>query len=79
MEEITRRSSKNAGDAGEYYVAYMLSRLGISAALTTSGTSAVDIIATINGSKALAFRLKALGKESAAAMDGRQAYACSIV
>ena len=39
MEEITRRSSKNAGDAGEYYVAYMLSRLGISSALTTSGTS----------------------------------------
>ncbi|BCH45751.1 Uncharacterised protein [Klebsiella quasipneumoniae] len=58
MEEITRRSSKNAGDAGEYYVAYMLSRLGISAALTTSGTSAVDIIATINGSKSISIQVK---------------------
>ncbi|WP_227661565.1 hypothetical protein [Klebsiella pneumoniae] len=56
VEDVTKRSSKNAVDAGEFYVAYMLSRLGISAALTTSGTSAVDIIATIDGSKALVFR-----------------------
>lgn len=58
MEEVTKRSSKNAGDAGEYYVAYMLSRLGISAALTTSGTSAVDIIATIDGSKSISIQVK---------------------
>ena len=58
VEEVTRRSSKDAGDAGEYYVAYMLSRLGISAALTTSGTSAVDIIATIDGSKSISIQVK---------------------
>lgn len=58
MEEITKRTSKNAGDAGEYYVAYILSRLGISAALTTSGTSAVDIIATVDGSKSICIQVK---------------------
>jgi len=58
MSEIIKRSSKNAGDAGEYYIAYMLSRLGISAALTTSGSSAVDIIATINGSKSISIQVK---------------------
>ncbi|EPY4135901.1 TPA: hypothetical protein NPN97_005220 [Klebsiella variicola subsp. variicola] len=58
MEDVTKRSSKNAGDAGEFYVAYMLSRLGISAALTTSGTSAVDIIATIDGSKSISIQVK---------------------
>jgi hypothetical protein len=58
VEEVTKRSCKNAGDAGEYYVAYMLSRLGISAALTTSGTSAVDIIATIDGSKSISIQVK---------------------
>ncbi|HCL6635651.1 TPA: hypothetical protein N2Q63_005337 [Citrobacter freundii] len=58
MTEVIRRSSKNAGDAGEYYIAYMLSRLGISAALTTSGTSAVDIIATVNGSKSISIQVK---------------------
>lgn len=58
MSEIVRRSSKNAGDAGEYFVAYMLSRQGISAALTTSGSSAVDIIATIDGSKSISIQVK---------------------
>lgn len=58
MKEIIKRSSKNAGDAGEYYIAYMLSRLGISAALTTSGSSAVDIIATIDGSKSISIQVK---------------------
>jgi len=58
MSEVVKRSSKNAGDAGEYYVAYMLSRLGISAALTTSGSSAVDIIATIDGSKSISIQVK---------------------
>ncbi|WP_318378831.1 hypothetical protein [Enterobacter sp.] len=58
MTEVIKRSSKNAGDAGEYYVAYMLSRLGISAALTTSGSSAIDIIATINGSKSISIQVK---------------------
>lgn len=58
MTEIVKRSAKNAGDAGEYYVAYMLSRLGISAALTTSGSSAVDIIATIDGSKSISIQVK---------------------
>lgn len=58
MSEIVKRSSKNAGDAGEYYVAYMLSRLGVSAALTTSGSSAVDIIATINGAKSISIQVK---------------------
>lgn len=58
MSEVIKRSSKNAGDAGEYFVAYMLSRLGISAALTTSGSSAVDIIATIDGSKSISIQVK---------------------
>ncbi|MBV4366276.1 hypothetical protein [Erwinia phyllosphaerae] len=58
MSEIAKRTSKNAGDAGEYYVAYMLSKLGISAALTTSGSSAVDIIATIDGSKSISIQVK---------------------
>ncbi|MEQ4674073.1 hypothetical protein ABN063_05865 [Providencia vermicola] len=58
-ELLEKRSSKNAGDAGEYYVAYMLSRLGISAALTTSGTSAVDIIATIDGTRSISIQVKA--------------------
>lgn len=58
MTEIVKRTSKNAGDAGEYYVAYMLSRMGISAALTTSGSSAVDIIATINSSKSISIQVK---------------------
>lgn len=58
MSEINKRSSKSAGDASEYYVAYMLSRLGISAALTTSGSSAVDIIATIDGSKSISIQVK---------------------
>lgn len=58
MAEIIKRTSKNAGDAGEYYVAYMLSRMGISAALTTSGSSAVDIIATIDGSKSISIQVK---------------------
>lgn len=58
MTEVIKRSSKNAGDAGEYYIAYMLSRLGISAALTTSGSSAVDIIATVNGSKSISIQVK---------------------
>lgn len=58
MPEVLQLSTKNAGDAGEYYVAYMLSRLGISAALTTSGSNAVDIIATINGSKSISIQVK---------------------
>lgn len=58
MSEVTKRTAKNAGDAGEYYVAYMLSRLGISAALTTSGSSRVDIIATIDGSKSISIQVK---------------------
>ncbi|WP_024556643.1 hypothetical protein ACP26F_17585 [Franconibacter pulveris 1160] len=58
MTEVVKRSSKSAGDAGEYYVAYMLSRLGISAALTTSGSSAVDIIATVDGSKSISIQVK---------------------
>ncbi|HAU5562287.1 TPA: hypothetical protein JD264_00500 [Serratia fonticola] len=58
MSEAVKRTSKNAGDAGEYFVAYMLSRLGISAALTTSGSSAVDIIATIDGSKSISIQVK---------------------
>lgn len=58
MTEVIKRSSKNAGDAGEYYIAYMLSRLGISAALTTSGSSAVDIIATVDGSKSISIQVK---------------------
>ncbi len=58
MSEIVKRSSKSAGDAGEYFIAYMLSRLGISAALTTSGSSAVDIIATIDGSKSISIQVK---------------------
>ena len=65
MEELVKRSSKNAGDAGEYYVAYMLSRLGISAALTTSGTSAVDIIATIDGRKSISIQVKGSWARSA--------------
>ena len=56
---MKKLSSKSAGDAGEYYIAYMLSRLGISSALTTSGTSAVDIIATIDGSKSISVQVKA--------------------
>ncbi|MGE5988667.1 hypothetical protein ACQJ21_21075 [Klebsiella michiganensis] len=58
MEGVTKRTSKNAGDAGEYYVAYMLSRLGISVALTTSGTSSVDLIATVDGSKSISIQVK---------------------
>jgi len=65
MSEVTKRTAKNAGDAGEYYVAYMLCRLGISAALTTSGTSAVDIIATINGSKSISIQVKGSWARSA--------------
>lgn len=65
MSEVIKRSSKNAGDAGEYYVAYMLSRLGISAALTTSGSSAVDIIATINGAKSISIQVKSSWARSA--------------
>lgn len=65
MSELVKRSSKNAGDAGEYYVAYMLSRLGISAALTTSGSSAVDIIATINGAKSISIQVKGSWARSA--------------
>jgi len=65
MSEDNKRSSKNAGDAAEYYVAYMLSRLGISAALTTSGTNAVDIIATINGSKSISIQVKGSWARSA--------------
>lgn len=65
MSAIVKRTAKNAGDAGEYYVAYMLSRLGISAALTTSGTSRVDIIATIDGSKSISIQVKGSWARSA--------------
>ena len=65
MSEIIKLSSKSAGDAGEYYIAYMLSRLGISAALTTSGSSAVDIIATIDGSKSISIQVKGSWARSA--------------
>lgn len=65
MSELVKRTSKNAGDAAEYYVAYMLSRLGISAALTTSGSSAVDIIATIDGSKSISVQVKGSWARSA--------------
>ncbi|MHB9807023.1 hypothetical protein [Pantoea ananatis] len=65
MSDVVKRTSKNAGDAGEYYVAYMLSRLGISAALTTSGSSAVDIIATIDGSKSISIQVKGSWARSA--------------
>ncbi|MDI3440353.1 hypothetical protein QLG07_12865 [Erwinia sp. V90_4] len=65
MSEVIKRTTKNAGDAGEYYVAYMLSRLGISAALTTSGTSRVDIIATIDGSKSISIQVKGSWARSA--------------
>ncbi|WP_315710021.1 hypothetical protein [Brenneria uluponensis] len=58
MTNEKKLSAKNAGDAAEFYVAYMLSRLGISAALTTSGTSAVDIVATIDGSKSISIQVK---------------------
>ncbi|WNK55802.1 hypothetical protein [Pantoea agglomerans] len=56
MSEAVKRSSKNAGDAGEYYVAYMLSRLGISAALTTSEKEQSTLLLLSMAPKALAFR-----------------------
>lgn len=65
MSEVTKRTAKNAGDAGEYYISYMLSRLGISAALTTSGSSRVDIIATVDGSKSISIQVKGSWARSA--------------
>lgn len=54
----SNKTSKNAGDSGEYFVAYMLSRMGLSAALTTSGTSAIDILVTKDGSKSISIQVK---------------------
>ena len=58
METLTKKTSKSAGDSGEYFVAYMLSRMGLSAALTTSGTSAIDILVTKDGSKSISIQVK---------------------
>lgn len=55
----TKLRNRNIGDAGEYYIAYRLSMMGISVALTTSGTSAVDIIATFDGTKSISIQIKA--------------------
>lgn len=58
MATVTKKTSKSAGDSGEYFVAYMLSKIGLSAALTTSGTSAIDILVTKDGSKNISIQVK---------------------
>jgi len=52
-------TSKLIGDAGEYLVAYELSRLGAISVLTRDGSRGVDVLATKDGSKSMAFQVKA--------------------
>jgi len=48
-----------AGAAGEYYVAYKISTLGLVAALPRAGTNGVDIlVSNVNGSRTVAIQVK---------------------
>ncbi|HFQ5139446.1 hypothetical protein [Vibrio rotiferianus] len=50
--------NKTIGDAGEYLVAYNLSRRGLSAALMNAGTKGVDILVTDDGKSVASIQVK---------------------
>lgn len=58
--EHTRKNKENilTGSAGEYFVAAELSRRGIVAALTMSGTDAFDILAVNQSGKSYSIQVK---------------------
>jgi hypothetical protein len=51
--------NRHVGTAGEHLVAYELSRFGITCVLVPSGSLGVDLLATVDGSKTMAFQVKA--------------------
>ncbi|EOX3350882.1 hypothetical protein ACPFTT_003392 [Vibrio cholerae] len=50
--------NKTIGDAGEYFVAYNLSRRGLSAVLMNAGTKGVDILVTDDGKSVASLQVK---------------------
>ena len=59
-------STKIIGDAGEYYVAFALSRLNVSVGLLSINTPGADIVATITGAKVASIQVKSsFGKNNA--------------
>ncbi|MBS0044991.1 hypothetical protein KFE26_22320 [Shewanella sp. M16] len=50
--------NRTIGDAGEYLVAYNLSRRGLSAALMNTGTKGVDILVTDDGKSVASLQVK---------------------
>ena len=51
-------SPKRIGDAGEYYVAFALSRLDVSIGILSTNTPGADIIATKTGAKTASIQVK---------------------
>jgi hypothetical protein len=51
--------NRTIGDAGEYFVAYNLSRRGLSVALMNSGTRGVDLLVTDDGKSLASIQVKA--------------------
>jgi hypothetical protein len=45
-------------DAGEYYVAFRLAKMGISSAMVSKGSKSVDILGTIDGSRSVSIQVK---------------------
>ena len=46
------------GDAGEYYVAFRLAKMGISCAMVSKGSNSVDILGTVDGSRSVSIQVK---------------------
>ena len=46
------------GDAGEYYVAYRLAKMGITSAIVSRGSRSVDIMCTRDGSRSMSIQVK---------------------
>lgn len=54
----TRPSNRLKADAGEYYVAFRLAKMGISCAMVSKGSKSVDILGTVDGSKSVSIQVK---------------------
>ena len=60
-----RSNGHQVGVAGEHFVAYNLARRKINPAMMSKGADAVDILCTMDGSKAVSIQVKSsLGKSS---------------
>jgi len=53
-----RLINRMIADAGEYYVAFRLAKMGISSAMVSKGSKSVDIIGTVDGSRSISIQVK---------------------